>query len=114
MVRRTFFCHQRPAGATVAAVVLAASVFLPVQAQGASPSVGSIAQADAPVGGAPSTQGDAQAAFEQQLEQRDFGTFSIYKRLPQQSRDEVFRSYTQGASSDEIKASVKDAFFRRK
>ena len=82
MARRVFFCHQRPAGATVAAVVLAASVFLPVQAQGTSPSVGSTAQADTPVGSAPSEQCDAQAAFERQLDQRDLVPFPCTSGCP--------------------------------
>jgi len=93
MARRVFCCHQRPAGA---AVVLAATVFLPVWAQGTSPGVGSTAQADTPVGSAPlssamlglSSSGGSISAI--------WIPNPMYKRLPQRGHEEVFRSYTQG------------------
>jgi hypothetical protein len=52
-------------------VLLAATVFLPVWAQGTSPGVGSTAQADTPVGSSPSEQGDTRVEFERQLDQGD-------------------------------------------
>lgn len=55
----------------------------------------------------------AQADFERLLEERDFGTFKIYKRLPAKSRGEVFESYSQGTSIEQVKDAVLKAFLHK-
>lgn len=76
----------------------------------AKPDAGPSAQQGTAHAGTASDQTD----FEHLLEQRDFGTFRIYKRLPDERRAEVFRAYSQGASMDEIKANVLSVFLNRK
>jgi len=46
------------------------------------------------------------AAFESDLQEHNKGTFAIYARLPERSREEVVRSYVDGASMDEIRQLV--------
>jgi len=100
-------CHRCPSAvARCAAVVLLISSATPVFAE--SSAAGSTGEART---GA--SQDAARSEFERQLEQRDFGTYMMYKRLPAASRDEVFRSYGQGASPEQVKAAVLNAFLHK-
>ena len=85
------------------------SLCLPQYPYLADPDAAGGADAAKPQANGPSAQPD----FERLLEQRDFGTFMMYKRLPAESRAEVFRSYSQGANLDQIKAAVLNAFLHR-
>jgi hypothetical protein len=97
-------CHRYPAAVIrFAAIVLAVSAAIPVFADPEA------ANAANPAVNAPAARPD----FEHLLEQRDFGTFMMYKRLSTESRDEVFLSYSQGATLDQIKAAVLNAFLHR-
>ena len=48
--------------------------------------------------------------FEALLEQRHVGTFSIYRRLPERSRQEVFRDYRNGASIEALREKIVDRY----
>jgi len=94
-------CHRCLAAVVrFAAIVLAVSAAIPVSAEPDAPSAAN------PGVTAPAARPD----FERLLEQRDFGTFMMYKRLSTESRDEVFLSYSQGATLDQIKAAVLNTF----
>jgi hypothetical protein len=83
-------CHRSPAAVVrFAAIVLAVSVASPGSADPDPAEETNVAN---PGANASADRSD----FERLLEQRDFGTFMMYKRLPVESRDEVFLSYSQG------------------
>ena len=57
---------------------------------------------------------DAQRAeFESYLEEHQKGTFAFYRKLPERSREEVFKSFVDGASMDEIRRLVIDRKMNR-
>ena len=74
--------------------------------------------ATAPGADAGSSQGlsltDAQRAeFEAYLEEKQKGTFAFYRKLPERSREEVFKSFVDGASMDDIRRMVIDRKMNR-
>lgn len=101
-------CFRRPASAVVRFAVIALVVFTAIPLS-ADPVPAEIASAANPGVNVPAAQAD----FERLLEERDFGTFKIYQRLSAESRDEVFQSYGQGASIEQVKASVLKAFLHK-
>ena len=100
-------CRRSPAAVVrFAAIVLAVSAAIPVSADPAPAEAANVANPGA-------NASPARSDFDRLLEQRDFGTFMMYKRLPVESRDEVFLSYSQGATMEQIKAAVLNAFLHR-
>jgi hypothetical protein len=99
-------------------VAVALGFFVPLSAADPGGSPDATAKPDArpsaQEGNAHAGTASEQTDFEHLLEQRDFGTFRIYKRLPDERRVEVFRAYSQGASMEEIKANVLSVFLNRK
>ncbi len=95
--------RRKAAAAWVAGLILAVLFEVPLSAD---PATAGTADAPNPGLDSPSALSD----FEHLLEQRDFGTFKIYMRLPAERRDDVFRAYSQGTSMEQIKAVVLNAF----
>jgi hypothetical protein len=94
------------AAARFAAAVLLVSAAIPVSADPAATAAANAASAG-------TDTASTRSEFERLLEQGDFGTFKMYMRLPDASRDGVFQSYRGGASLEEVKAAVLNAFLHK-
>jgi hypothetical protein len=100
------FRRYRSAVVRYAAFVLVASTAIPLPADPVPAGTASTPDQGASVPA-------AQADFERLLEERDFGTFKIYGRLSAKSRAEVFQSYSQGTSIEQVKDAVMKAFLHK-
>jgi hypothetical protein len=49
-------------------------------------------------------------AFEKQLEDRFAGTYLFYKRLPPESREEIFRQFKGGAPIEDVRRTIMSRF----
>lgn len=54
--------------------------------------------------------GGARADFERELQHRYRGSWLFYKKLPEQSQEEVFVEYREGASIDEVRKTIMNRF----
>lgn len=52
----------------------------------------------------------SRARFESLLRQQHVGTYSIYRRLPERSREEIFVDYANGASMEALREKVVDRY----
>jgi len=59
-------------------------------------------------GGAPTSA--SREGFESLLREQHVGTYSFYRRLPERSRQEVFKDYSDGASMDVLRDKIVDRF----
>lgn len=51
--------------------------------------------------------------FEQHLSQKNKGSYTLYKKLPERSRQEVYEEFTQGASMSQIRRMIVDRILQR-
>ncbi len=51
-------------------------------------------------------------AFEASLRKENVGTYSLYRRLPERSREEVFLDYRRGASMEALREKVVNRYTR--
>lgn len=51
--------------------------------------------------------------FEQHLSQKNKGSYTLYKKLPERSRQEVYEEFTQGASMSQIRRTIVDRILQR-
>lgn len=56
---------------------------------------------------------EQRANFEAYLEEKQRGTYAFYRKLPERSREEVFNSFIDGASMDQIRKMVIDRKMNR-
>lgn len=49
-------------------------------------------------------------AFERQLEERFAGTYLFYKRLPPESKEEIYRQFKDGAPIEDVRRTIMSRF----
>ena len=62
---------------------------------------------------APAVTDAQRSEFEAYLEENQKGTYAFYKKLPAQSREEVFKAFVDGASMSEVRKMVIDRKLNR-
>ena len=73
----------------------------------------------APIGTGATTTGESAGIdeslnrFESDLKARYRGSYTFYRKLPKRSREEIFQSYIDGASIDEIRKKIMDRFLNQ-